>query len=604
MNRKLRTLAFCAVSILALVISSSCFILDLFDPEPEWETPVITSTKVSRNIAGYWIVEIWWNWLDGSDAYELWRSEDGGSFQEIGGWTSDTYFVDYGYFLSPEGIKPGSTYSYKVGGHFEEGGFGPLSEVVSETVPAFIAPQNLIASWSGDGQSVLLNWDPVDPADGYRVYRSQSIDGSYSEIGTISESIYQDNSADPDTTYFYKVLAYSYTYFDTDYSEVVPLNPYVPSVTASWHDLGSPGFGSAEGEIDLAAAAGNLYALFADAADTETRIRVMVHDESDLGNWSAAGVYLSLSSADGDEVRSLVSGGVLYAAYADTDASIGSGGSPRISVKQYNGSAWSAVGAGDGVTTFDIGEAGAFGAEAAITSDGSGLFLVYQTDSILLVDSLSYPGSGDYWIEANSNYWTDNTLSAFEIDLFTESGGQHVAALQTGGGTSNPVVNMYRYSGTAWAVHGTGFSIGVDNGFMNINGFITDSSNAPYLAAEKLGSTGEQEESDVNRWNGSAWQNLNLSLELTDMKRIMDVAIVSNAAGTGILAAAAYQNNSDAYKVELWEYSGGIWEQIGTAVDSATGAFSVDVALDSASRPVLIFTEGLNADLRAVVFRE
>ncbi|MBT3276171.1 MAG: fibronectin type III domain-containing protein [Spirochaetales bacterium] len=603
-----KLLSVLAFALALMVLFPSCFLEDLFDVYSEGEAPNIHDTKISRDFNQVWAIELWWDSLEGRDAYELERSEDGYAFIEIAGWTSNAYFADHGDDLSPQGLKPGSTYEYRARGHFEEwvkvdGGFGPWGGLVAVTIPNFVPPENLVVTLSTDGNSVFLNWSNVDAADDYEIYHSDDLLTGYSEIGSVTDSEFLDTSSDfsPGTTHYYKVQALNDFYGDTDFSETVSIST-TPVVTAAWHDLGSVGFAAAEGEIELASMGGNLYALFADAADLDKRIKAMKHDENDTGSWSNAGTYLSLAAAGSDEVSALVSGSTLYAAYADTDVSVTSGGSPAVFVKQYSGTAWSSVGAADGLTTYDAGEFGVWGTDPVLTNGTSGPFAAYVTDSFGIINTLSYTGSGLYWDEENTDYWTTNTLSAAELGLATDITGRHIAALQSGGGLSNPTTNMYRFESGFWTPYGSEFIIGSADGFLYTHGFLCDDLNNLYLAAEKL-SSGSQEACDVFISSGGAWSSLDLSAQITTPATYLDLAIVENADSSGIFAAASLQD-SGSYWVELWEYSGAAWQQIGDAVSSTVGALSVDVAIDSSSRPILILAEGAGGSLRALVFRE
>lgn len=78
----------------------------------------------------------------------------------------------------------------------------------SETEKAYIpsAPANLKSSAVGYNK-ISLSWVSVNSAQGYAVYRSDSIDGNYKKIGTSEGSSYVDNTAVLNKTYFYKVAA-------------------------------------------------------------------------------------------------------------------------------------------------------------------------------------------------------------------------------------------------------------------------------------------------------------------------------------------------------------------------------------------------------------
>ena len=69
------------------------------------------------------------------------------------------------------------------------------------------APAGLVAVPSSD--SILLSWREVDAPDrrGYRVYRGASPEGPFELVAEVTESSYEDESADSGETYFYEVTA-------------------------------------------------------------------------------------------------------------------------------------------------------------------------------------------------------------------------------------------------------------------------------------------------------------------------------------------------------------------------------------------------------------
>ena len=57
--------------------------------------------------------------------------------------------------------------------------------------------------------TVTLNWNPAFLATGYRVFRSLSASGAYTNIGTATSTSYIDISLSKNITYFYRVTAYN-----------------------------------------------------------------------------------------------------------------------------------------------------------------------------------------------------------------------------------------------------------------------------------------------------------------------------------------------------------------------------------------------------------
>jgi len=58
--------------------------------------------------------------------------------------------------------------------------------------------------------SINIDWSSVSGATGYRIYRSTSYSGGYTQIGTSTTNLYTDTyNLSPGTIYYYKVTAYS-----------------------------------------------------------------------------------------------------------------------------------------------------------------------------------------------------------------------------------------------------------------------------------------------------------------------------------------------------------------------------------------------------------
>ena len=75
------------------------------------------------------------------------------------------------------------------------------------------------------GSSIVLTWTASKGASDYKVYRSTSLDGKYSELATVSgKTTYTDKTASPATTYYYKVRAYKAVdgkTYNSNYSDAV-----------------------------------------------------------------------------------------------------------------------------------------------------------------------------------------------------------------------------------------------------------------------------------------------------------------------------------------------------------------------------------------------
>ncbi len=73
------------------------------------------------------------------------------------------------------------------------------------------APYGVYASNYGSVTvpDVRITWNEVNGATGYRVYRSTSANGYYSQLGSTSYNYYSDDDCKVGKTYYYKVVAYN-----------------------------------------------------------------------------------------------------------------------------------------------------------------------------------------------------------------------------------------------------------------------------------------------------------------------------------------------------------------------------------------------------------
>ena len=83
----------------------------------------------------------------------------------------------------------------------------------------FGAPHSLSASDGSFVDRVHISWDSVSGAEKYIVYRSTTVDGTYSKLGTSAINSYDDYDAIPSgTVFYYKATAWSYNDGESGFS--------------------------------------------------------------------------------------------------------------------------------------------------------------------------------------------------------------------------------------------------------------------------------------------------------------------------------------------------------------------------------------------------
>lgn len=146
-------------------------------------------------------INVGWNVAEGADSYTVLRSTDSaGTYDSVG--TSES--VSY----TDSGLTAETTYYYKVTS-VNEAGTSDASVVVSATTPAPPpdAPTGLSADTTAKGVSV--QWESVDKADKYAVFRSASPGAEGDTVGVVTENSITDSTVAGATTYYYTVKSMS-----------------------------------------------------------------------------------------------------------------------------------------------------------------------------------------------------------------------------------------------------------------------------------------------------------------------------------------------------------------------------------------------------------
>ena len=130
--------------------------------------------------------------------YEIYRAQGtSNDFAKL----YETNYLSY----SNTSAVPGTTYTYKVRAIFKDGTASPFSEAVTITA---VCPQVTKLAVGGDESGrPLLTWAAVNGANGYAVYRSESADGEFVKVASVSTTKYADTTAENGKTYYYYVIA-------------------------------------------------------------------------------------------------------------------------------------------------------------------------------------------------------------------------------------------------------------------------------------------------------------------------------------------------------------------------------------------------------------
>lgn len=167
--------------------------------------PADPSCVTVKNSSTGLVVE--WDAVSQAVSYNVYRSVGSNSnFNKVDNVSSTSY--------TDTNVSSGTTYYYRITAVNSSGREGNPSSVVSATYKESGGGNNTSKpntptglSATASSSSISLSWNSANGATYYKIYRSTSASGSYSELSTSYSTSYSDNSASAGTTYYYKVSA-------------------------------------------------------------------------------------------------------------------------------------------------------------------------------------------------------------------------------------------------------------------------------------------------------------------------------------------------------------------------------------------------------------
>ena len=159
-----------------------------------------------------------WNKLQNAVSYQVYRAtKENGEYVRV--------FTTKGLTYTHVSAQLDKTYYYKVKAVFSDGST-VFSEILSNTCTCG-RPEVTVGHRAADGLP-RLKWAPVDGAQSYAVYRATKADGKYVRVFKTTGTTYTHISAQPDTTYYYKVVAVTPQGHTGVFSEVVKASIQTP----------------------------------------------------------------------------------------------------------------------------------------------------------------------------------------------------------------------------------------------------------------------------------------------------------------------------------------------------------------------------------------
>ncbi len=187
-------------------------------------------------------VTVSWDPVSNAASYTLYRSDtsDGIYSPVASGILTLTYEdlipADTNYFYAVAAVNPGG----------ESGLSLPVEGYTLTGAPSVVIAPGGVSATDDEYDQVTITWDSVIGATGYRVFRSDTLDGTYTEIASVAVTNFIDSTMDYMQTLYYKVKAYNgdgdseFSVSDSGYSlRTLPGDPSIASTTVN--DTSNPG---------------------------------------------------------------------------------------------------------------------------------------------------------------------------------------------------------------------------------------------------------------------------------------------------------------------------------------------------------------------------
>lgn len=146
-------------------------------------------------------VTIGWGELDGAQGYQVWKKNSDGEFIFLKAVTTNLY-TDTTVTLGNSATYKIRAYQKLSDGTYAYSQFSPeITVIASPGAPTGLKVTNKTES------TVSLSWTATT-CDGYNIYRTDSISGSYALVGTVTSNSFTDKNLLSGVKYTYKITAY------------------------------------------------------------------------------------------------------------------------------------------------------------------------------------------------------------------------------------------------------------------------------------------------------------------------------------------------------------------------------------------------------------
>ena len=157
--------------------------------------------KLSKITTSYNSITVKWNAVSEADGYQVYRKVNSGKWKVVKNTTGTSY--------KDKNVKAGYKYSYTVKAHKKVNGKKVYSGYNKKGLSGKL---NTVVSLSAKNKTVSISWKKTTGATGYYIYRSESKNGKFSKIKTITSGKtlkYTDKKVKTGNTYYYKVIPFA-----------------------------------------------------------------------------------------------------------------------------------------------------------------------------------------------------------------------------------------------------------------------------------------------------------------------------------------------------------------------------------------------------------
>ena len=173
-------------------------------------TPITVNAPSSLSVSNPTSESLQLSWTDNSnneDGFKIERRLSGSSFSQIATVGANvTSFTNTGLYFDTQYTYRVRAYKASTNSNYSNEASGTTSGQVSISAPSNLQVQDVTTT------SISLSWtDNSDNESGFKIVRSSSENGTYSEVGTVgaNTTTYTNSGLSSNTSYYYKVRAYN-----------------------------------------------------------------------------------------------------------------------------------------------------------------------------------------------------------------------------------------------------------------------------------------------------------------------------------------------------------------------------------------------------------